>query len=163
MKLVNYWDKYIEMHGQQNVKIYGFVTTKDEVLPFKAHWWLLTLNKTRNVRIKVTTRCVRANIVAVEKHFKYYIFWVYVCILIYPSCNAHAPCWHTRMWSGWLCNIHEHKSCVSIFSANFVWHISHSTNNSVRYDHKCISVYMHGTHNFFPNFNEKWIFSTDFR
>ena len=25
IKLVNYWDKYTEMHGQQNIKIHGIV------------------------------------------------------------------------------------------------------------------------------------------
>ena len=26
IKLVNYWDKYTEMHGQQNVKIHNYVS-----------------------------------------------------------------------------------------------------------------------------------------
>jgi len=36
----------------------------------------------------------------------------------------------------------EHRMYVFIFSTTFVWNISHSKKNSVRYDHKCISVFM---------------------
>jgi hypothetical protein len=39
-------------------------------------------------------------------------------------------------------NIYEHKECVFIFSANFVWNISQSTKNSARYYHKCTQVFM---------------------
>jgi hypothetical protein len=34
------------------------------------------------------------------------------------------------------------KMCVLIFSTNFVWNISHSKKNSVRYNQKCILVFM---------------------
>jgi hypothetical protein len=30
------------------------------------------------------------------KRNKYYVFWVCVCSLRYPACNAHAPCFHRR-------------------------------------------------------------------
>jgi hypothetical protein len=39
---------------------------------------------------KVTIRRVRVTIVAMENH-KYYKFWVCVCSLSYPACNAHVP------------------------------------------------------------------------
>ena len=38
---------------------------------------------------KVTVRRVHWTIVPVEK--QYYIFWMCVCSLIYPSCKVHAP------------------------------------------------------------------------
>jgi len=50
-------------------------------------------NKTDNVRIRLTLRCVRATIVSLEKN-QYYIFWVYVCSPRYPACKAHAPYCH---------------------------------------------------------------------
>jgi len=42
--------------------------------------YLHYVNKTGNVQINVTSRCVRTTIVAVESK-KYYIFWVCVCSL----------------------------------------------------------------------------------
>jgi len=95
--------------SRQNVtrliwNISGFVTTQDEVLPFKTHWLLLTFNSTGNISIKVTLRSVRVTIGGVDKH--YYMFWVCVCMVSYPACNAHAPYWH--LCSGRLCNIFPH-------------------------------------------------------
>ena len=62
------------------------------------------------------------------KSNKYYIFWVSVCRLGYPTCNAYAACCH--LWPVRLCSIFPHyliygtvlknviiyKMCVSIFS-----------------------------------------------
>jgi hypothetical protein len=42
----------------------------------------------------------------------------------------------------------EHKTCVFIFSAIFVWNISHSKNNSARYYHRCTQVFMQSTRYF---------------
>jgi hypothetical protein len=39
----------------------------------------------------------------------------------------------------------EHKTCVSIFSANCVWNISHSKKNWARYDKKCILIFTWST------------------
>ena len=66
------------------------------------------------------------------KSNEYYMFWVCVCSLRYPACNAHAPFYHP--WPVWLYNIFphylingtifekknviEHKKCVLIFSTN---------------------------------------------
>ena len=35
----------------------------------------------------------------------------------------------------------EHKTCVLIFSTDFIWNISHSTKNSARYCHRCENVF----------------------
>jgi len=45
---------------------------------------------TGNVGINVTLRRVRVTIVTV-KISKYYLFWLCVCSIGYPACNAHAP------------------------------------------------------------------------
>ena len=70
----------------------------------------------------------------------YYMFWVRICSLRHPECNAHAPYCH--LWPAPLYNIFftlshkrhdfqgkkmsEHKMCVLISSITFVWNISHS-------------------------------------
>ena len=65
---------------------------------------------------------------------KYYIFWVCVCSLRYPTCNAHAQCCHLwptplyHIFPHYLTNstifgrgggITEHKMCVWILSTIF--------------------------------------------
>ena len=40
---------------------------KDELLPFKAHWLIVTFNKTHNVHINVTMKRVRVTIAVVQK------------------------------------------------------------------------------------------------
>jgi hypothetical protein len=44
----------------------------------------------RQCTYNVTSRCVRVTTVAVKSN-KYYIVWVCVCSLSYPTCKAHAP------------------------------------------------------------------------
>jgi predicted transcriptional regulator len=39
----------------------------------------------------------------------------------------------------------EYKMCVLILSTTFVWNISHSKKNSVRYYHNCTQVFMSST------------------
>ena len=83
-----------------------------------------------------------------------YIFWVCVCSLRYPACNAHTSYCH--LWPAPLYNIFPHylingrifgkklrnTKCVLIFSTTFVWNISHYKNKWERYYHKCILVFM---------------------
>jgi len=59
--------------------------------------WVITYN--------IPLRRGRATIVAVEIN-KYYIFWLCVCSLRYPSCNVHAPYCH--LWRARLYDIVSH-------------------------------------------------------
>jgi hypothetical protein len=91
------------------------------------------------------------------KSNNYYIFWVCICSVRYPACNAHAPLCH--LWSAWLYNIFphylinstikkkviEHKMCVLIFSTTSVRNISLSKKNSARYYKKCTVTIMQST------------------
>ena len=59
IKLVNYWDKYTETHGQQNVKIYEYDVTSQKIVichvnlkPYK----LCELQLTRNWALAITWR-----------------------------------------------------------------------------------------------------------
>ena len=54
----------------------------------------------------------------------------------------------------------EHKMCVVIFSTIFVWNISHSKKNWVRYDVKCVFRYKVPV--ILSTFNGTWIFLTNF-
>jgi hypothetical protein len=47
-------------------------------------------NKTRNVHIKVTLRRVRISYFCRGKAVNI-TYWVCICSLSYPACNAHAP------------------------------------------------------------------------
>ena len=93
--------------------------------------------------------------------------------LRYPACNPHAKYCH--LWppgSTIFFDIFsqttrfakkQNKTCVLIFSTSFVWNISHSKINRVRYDQKIyIGLYVKYSL-FFPAFNETWIFWADFR
>ena len=67
--------------------------------------YFCTLSKRQQDRqctYNVTLRRLRVTTVAVEKN-KYYIFCVFVCILRYPACNAHAP--YRHQWPVRLCSI----------------------------------------------------------
>jgi hypothetical protein len=105
------------------------------------------------------------------KSNKYYTFWVWDCSLRYPACNVQhiTQChlWPVKVYifSHYLINgmifkkkVIEHKMCVFLIFSMFVWNISHSKKNWVRYDQK---PYI-GLHVKYPlflsEFNETWIF-----
>ena len=84
--------------------------------------------------------------------------WACVCSLRYPVYSVHAPYCQSvayralQYFSTCLITQHnfwkkfsEHRMCVLIFSPAFVWNISHSKKNLVRYDQKCILVFMLNT------------------
>ena len=108
------------------------------------------------------------------KSNKNYIFWMCVCSLSYPACNAHAPychLWPVRLYKNfphYLIKARfskkriEHKICVFTVSANLVWNISHSKKNWARCDQKCILVDVKHPI-LLSDFNENWLFSIDFR
>ena len=130
----------------------------------------------RQCTYNVTLRRVRASIVVVEKQWVLHNLSVCICSLRYPACNAHGPYCHA--WSAPIYNIFlhyltawfsrkktftEHKTCVLIFSTAFVSNISHSKKKWARYDKKK-SIDLHVKYLLFlSDFNETWIFPTDFR
>ena len=110
----------------------------------------------------------------IGKNNEFYIFWVFVCSLRYPSYNA--PCCH--LWPALLYNIFstlshnrhdfreryiENKMCVLIFSTKFVWNIFRSKKNWASCGKKiCIGHHVKNSL-FLSNSKERWIFSTSFR
>ena len=53
--------------------------------------------------------------------------------------------------------------CVLIFSTTAIWRISRYKKNSARYYHKFAYVFTVQYALFLSDFNDTWIFSTDFR
>ena len=60
------------------------------------------------------------------------------------------PCFpHIISKTGWFSGkVIEHKMCVLILTATFVWNISHSKKYSVKYYHKCENFLMENTRYF---------------
>jgi len=135
-----------------------------------------TIHKTGQWTYNVTLRRVRTTIVAVEKQWVLHNLSVCICSPMYPACNAYAPYCH--LWPAPLYNIFphylingtifgkkftEHKMCVLIFSTTFVWSIAHSKKKWARYDKK-MYVCRHVKYPLFlSDFDETWIFATDFQ
>ena len=83
------------------------------------------------------------------KSSQFYIFRVCVCSLCHLTCKAHVLCYivlcglsgwaifsHTVSWAAWFS---QKNSCwtQNVCPTTFVWNVSHSKKNSVRYYHKC--------------------------
>jgi hypothetical protein len=109
----------------------------------------------RQCTYKVTLRSFRPTIPAVEKQWVLHNLSACICSLRYPACNGHAPYFHLLYFPAlqyfstfsqkrhdFIKNVTEHKICDLIFSTTFVWNISHSKYKWVRYDKKCILVFM---------------------
>jgi hypothetical protein len=81
------------------------------------------------ISYNVTLRRVHANTVVVKNILS-------VCSLRYPACNAHAPNCHlcpARLYSIFPHYLIIGTVCVLISSTNFVWNISYSKKNWVRF------------------------------
>jgi hypothetical protein len=72
-----------------------------------------------------------------------------VAVLIQQATYCLHPLWLHHIFRHYLINgtifgknVIEYKMCVLIFSTTFIWNISHSKKNSLRYYHKCVNVFM---------------------
>jgi len=103
----------------------------------------MNLNKTGDVRIKVTLRRVRVTIFAREKQGVLHILNVCLCVFV-ALVNQHTNFSHGMSLKARFSKEKQllNTKCVSIFSTAFVCKISHSKKNSARYYHKCSSVFM---------------------
>jgi len=126
---------------------------------FQQFWYhmytLSTQNKQdRQCTYDIILRRIHATIVWEENQYVLHN-WVCICRLRYPACNAHVPYCH--LWPARLYNIFPHylmngtikkkksywiQNMCLIFSTTFVQSISHSKKNWVKYDQKCIFVFM---------------------
>ena len=108
------------------------------------------------------------------KSKKYYTLWVCVCSLMYPACNAHAPychLWHVRLYNIFSTLFHIigtifeklfELKCFLIFFIMLVRNISHFKKEWARYD-KTIYWCSCKVQLLLTDFNETWIFSTNFQ
>jgi hypothetical protein len=109
-----------------------------------------------------------------KKSNKYYIFWVYVCSLMYPAFQAYVSCYFVIWELVWLYRIFLcylttsmifgtsilNTKCV-IFSTNFI-HFPLQEAPSKLLSSTYIGLIVKYPL-FFSHFNETWIFSADFR
>ena len=126
----------------------------------------------------VTFTRLRLTTITVAMQLRY-IFWVCVYRLRYPACNAHAPychLWPARLYNifpqclingkifGKIKKVTKNKMCVLIFSTTlsetfFVLR----RNERDMIENICWFEIQSTDFFFFADFNENWIFSTDFR
>jgi hypothetical protein len=119
-------------------------------------YYILEVNKTGNVRITFVQPLLQ------WKSNKCYIFWVCICSLWYPTCNAHVPYCHLQLPMPY--SIHpNHLINSTIFGKKlpnkervfwftltaFVWNVSHFKNNSAKFYNKCTHVPMQSTSCFY--------------
>jgi len=122
---------------------------------------LVKCNYTGNVRITQHRRAFVQPFLQC-KIKKYYIFWVCICSLRYPACNARVPYCHL-----WPAPPHEiftlypingpiskkrllNIKSVFVFCRTLVWNISHSKKNWVRHDKRYTLTFMQNTRHFCP-------------
>jgi hypothetical protein len=122
----------------------------------------------------VTLRRVLATIVAVEKQRVLHNLYVCFCNLRYPACNAHAPYCH--LWPARLYNIfhitsQKHDFRKKLLKTKHVfWYplqiFSETYLTLRRTERGMVKIYI-GLHVkyrlFLSDFNEPWVFSTNFR
>jgi hypothetical protein len=130
------------------ITYFHFMDNSQSILMLKQQGLTLHVHNTgitkQPMYVKRNMRIVRVIIVAVEKSNKYYIFWVCVCSLSYPTWNVDA------MWlSVRICRIFPYflikgtifakkkvtgrEMCGSFFSTSFVWNVPRSVSNWARY------------------------------
>ena len=83
-------------------------------------------DKTETDNVRVTSHCGAfvQPLLPWKSNNYYYIFWVCVCSLRYPACNALAPC--CRLWPVRLYNIFFFPCCLvngTIFEKKKLWNI----------------------------------------
>jgi hypothetical protein len=110
----------------------------------------------RDIQARSRNHCFRGKAISIT--YPECVFVALVCNV----CSTQSACaiLYCHLWPVWLYHIFstlshkrhvfrkkviEHKMYVLIFSTNFVWNISHSKKNSVRYYHKCTQVFMWST------------------
>jgi hypothetical protein len=134
--------------------------------------WHLTVtlhNKTGNVRISQYWGAFMQLLLQFKSN-KYYIFWECVCSFGIQHASACAilssvACPAIQYFSTWSHkrqdfrnNVIEHKMCVLFFSTSFVWNILRTTERDM-----IENVSWYSCKLFLSDFNDTWIFSTDFR
>ena len=126
------------------------------------YWTTQAMYVWRNIQTRSCYNCCSGKAICVD------IFWVCVCSLNYPACNAHAPychLWPVQLHSIFPALSHKRhdfriKRVFRFFSTTFVWNISHSRQNWERDHHKCLSVVMQSVRCSCQILEKLWILPT---